>query len=881
MKEATYWSSARQGTARIRLSIFACVVVSLFCIPFAQAQQEDPTRGSQFFFKEDSPKVKKTLEQRKQAALKADDVSKKSLDVKAPQLGFDKDQKTMLASGGILLSGAGVQAQADSARVNTETKYAELEGNVAFDGQSAEIRADKAAVNIEDETGQFTNGSFLYDDGGYSIKAKEIFKLGERQYRLIDSEMTTCTCADGSCPWSLHAEDTRITQEGYATSKNTTLWFHGVPLFYTPYFLFPAKTERSPGLLSPSVGYSRQNGIEYRQPIFFPLSDSADLQITPFVETKTRYGTFLDYKKLYNDDNSVDSRLLYSNESLRDGGLRGLNTSGLVDPTINEDRFGLFFGNVYKADQDAALPLRVISDIHYVNDGTMGREFNDTKILDPRAPVNTSTIVARSAFGDFFSGELSSEYNDLIYGTREQFDSSGTQTAIGGDKLTFNRLPELSLSYLESFRPVDNPYGLRLITKANLTQTYFDRDVGYDGARTNFNPQGTIPFHFSNYLSGNVAGGAYIRAYSLNETLQPIYNNATGGYVETDPTTGTSTYLDSSKTSSVPYLSSQLGTAFERVYDVDKNGFWANLASLGKDNQDNKLARVKHVIEPTLKYLYIPDISQGEVPQFDTVDRITERSLVRYGVSTSLLGRYSPRKDVATGFPELTPELRDFPAFDAMNAIPELGNAQGVGPVGGISTLRDGSVRELLRLSIEQGYDFRQAYRRDQEKTDTGSSDIQPFTDITTGITTSPTQNFALRLDNLYNTEESRFTGWALTSQFSSDRGDSLFARYTFVGPDRGNADGEDKINQIDGGAEGVVTDRLRLGLYAQYDSIKGELLNTRSALRFYSACNCWHVDLGYADRLNPDNQTFYLNFTLTGLGSLSQNLYNVNGNGQ
>jgi LPS-assembly protein len=867
------------SSSRFYRALF-CLSFSLAPLVFAQ-QEEDPSRGQQFIFNEDRARFKRAAETAEAVALKADKSSSKVIDVKAPNLAFEKDQKTVNASGGMMISGGGVEIQADRGRVNTETKQAELEGDVAFDGQSARIRADKASINIEEETGQFTNGSFTYDQGGYSVKSKELFKLSEKQYRLLDSEMTTCECVDGSCPWTINSDDTRITQDGYARSKNTTIWFHGVPLLYTPYFVFPAKTERASGLLSPSIGYSRQNGIEYRQPIFLPLSNSADLQITPFIESKTRYGSFLDYKKLFSDENSLDSRLLYSNESPREGGLRGLNTDGLVDPSISENRFGLFFGNVYKASDDALLPLRVISDIHYVNDGTMGREFNDNKILDPRSLVNTSSIAARSSFGNFFTGEISGEFNDLIYGTREQLDTAGNVTALGGDKLTFNRLPELSLSYLESFRPIENPYGLRLVSKADLTQTYFDREVGYSGARTSFNPQGTVPFHLSNYVSGNVAGGAYVRSYSLSDRLRPVFNSSTGGFVERDPTSGAETFFDSSTTSSVPYFSSRIGTAFERVYEVDKDGFWANLASLGKDNQDNKLVRVKNVIEPTLRYLYIPDISQGDVPQFDAIDRITERSLVRYGISSSLIGRYSPRKDVATGFPELTPELRDFPAFDAMNAIPDIGETQGLGNISGINTLRNGSVRELLRLSIEQGYDYRQAYRRDQEITLKGDSNIQPFTDITTGLTSSPTQNFSFRIENLYNTDESRFTGWALTSQFSSDRGDSLFARYTFVGPDRGTPDAPDKINQVDGGAEAVVNDRLRLGVYAQYDSIKGELLNSRTALRFYSSCNCWHMDVGYSDRLNPDNQTFYFNFTLTGLGSLSQNLYNVNGNSQ
>ena len=48
--------------------------------------------------------------------------------------------------------------------------------------------------------------------------------------------------------------------EGYARVKNARLRVKKLPVFYWPYMIWPAKTERTSGLLVPNVGYSQRRG---------------------------------------------------------------------------------------------------------------------------------------------------------------------------------------------------------------------------------------------------------------------------------------------------------------------------------------------------------------------------------------------------------------------------------------------------------------------------------------------------------------------------------------------------------------------------------------------------------------------------------------------
>ncbi len=50
---------------------------------------------------------------------------------------------------------------------------------------------------------------------------------------------------------------------------HTTARIKDVPILYTPYFIYPIKTERETGFLVPNAGYNSELGGAYIQPKFF------------------------------------------------------------------------------------------------------------------------------------------------------------------------------------------------------------------------------------------------------------------------------------------------------------------------------------------------------------------------------------------------------------------------------------------------------------------------------------------------------------------------------------------------------------------------------------------------------------------------------------
>jgi LPS-assembly protein len=88
--------------------------------------------------------------------------------------------------------------------------------------------------------------------------------------------------------FSIQAE--RITQNRdlqVVTYQNAALRIGGVPVFYTPFFAHPdPAAERSSGFLAPDIKLSGRRGLSYEQPYLYVISPSADVVISPQVNTR-------------------------------------------------------------------------------------------------------------------------------------------------------------------------------------------------------------------------------------------------------------------------------------------------------------------------------------------------------------------------------------------------------------------------------------------------------------------------------------------------------------------------------------------------------------------------------------------------------------------
>src|SRR5208282_3029258 len=140
----------------------------------------------------------------------------------------------------------------------------------------------------------------------------------------------------------------------------------------------------------------------------------------------------------------------------------------------------------------------------------------------------------------------------------------------------------------------------------------------------------------------------------------------------------------------VPYAKVGISTVLDRVYDVE----WKSIEKL------------KNTIEPFANYYYVPNIYQGNMPLFDSFDRLNSRSLFSYGVTTRLFAKTSslpPEETTTDATP--TDELSD--ADSAVGPLSEEPiTPDSLVPHGG-NIVRDGErSMQIGSLTIQQAYDI-------------------------------------------------------------------------------------------------------------------------------------------------------------------------------
>jgi LPS-assembly protein len=361
-------------------------------------------------FQEDADRFQEGLSRKRKSLMTPTLPGTGQVDFTAPTVKFDQEENVISGSGGVLISGQGFRIQGERGSVDLDTNDARLEERVVLSGESTRLTAEKLQFNLDAEVGEFEDTTFTLEDSAFQFSAGKAEKLNDVEFEMEDCSLTTCACEDGDVPWRLRATRVNAEREGYAHTYNPVFEFQGVPLFYAPWLAFPVKQERSSGLLVPEFGYSDRDGFNTRLPFFFVVDESTDFSLTPFAQTETRYGTEIEYRKAYSLRSSFEGKLFYSDESPRDGELRGTDITNIAEPEIDENRLGLYAKQMWSNSSSSSVPLSLVSDIHWVSDTLLLRELNASEIGLPSNRYATSRIALRGQFSDFVSSSLVGEY---------------------------------------------------------------------------------------------------------------------------------------------------------------------------------------------------------------------------------------------------------------------------------------------------------------------------------------------------------------------------------------------------------------------------------------------------------------------------------------
>ena len=278
----------------------------------------------------------------------------KEVTIKADTLSVDVPTDQYRAQGGVRIEQDGVSLLADSVIYSRLSGEAVAEGAVFFERDGDTLKGDRLALNLISQKGELSNGELFVKKTNFHVRAQRLEKTGEAQYRLERGSFTTC---DGENPsWRFEARKVEVAVEQFATARDAVFYAGDIPILYTPYLIFPVKTERQSGLLIPKLGHSTKKGFYLDLPYYWAINPSQDATFDLDLESARGVGLGVDYRYL------------------RRGGSEGrLQSFGIYDTGD-----GRFRGELNQRHLELLSPRTTLaSDIHLLTDRDYYRDFGD------------------------------------------------------------------------------------------------------------------------------------------------------------------------------------------------------------------------------------------------------------------------------------------------------------------------------------------------------------------------------------------------------------------------------------------------------------------------------------------------------------------------
>ncbi len=517
-------------------------------------------------------------------------------DISALKVTYDDKRGLYIAEHNVIIKGGDTKLTADYLEFNNISTDVYAQGNIILTSGKDKINCDSLQINLQSETGIIYNGVLFIKENNFHITGDKIEKLAANTYKADKATLTSCS---GKNPdWKISAKDIKITIEGYGFAKHATLWAKKVPVIYIPYLIFPAKVKRQTGLLSPRFASSSRKGFEYEQPLFFAIAQNQDATIYSdymqkrgekfaaeyryILDTKSRGIFFLDYLH----DSKIDDGTKKTSDYRFDSTPQRTNSNRYwIRSKINQ---GL------PSDFSLKLDIDFVSDADYLHEfkngftgfhntakyfrQTFGRSIDDYDDTTRETRLNLNKTWDNKAF------DINFDWFDNIIARKNNSEDTTLQTLPSIEYTSLKQKIYSSPVYYNINSGFDMFY--RKDTNASLS----------NGKRLDIHPGFSIPYRITPYLFVEPSLGLretawYTKDFSHREIFDAHLN---------------------------------ISTKILKIFNPNS------------DFAD----KIKHEIIPELKYTYIPDIDQSDLPYFNEIDRIAEENSLTW----LLTQRFTTRK---------------------------------------------------------------------------------------------------------------------------------------------------------------------------------------------------------------------------------------------
>ncbi len=510
-------------------------------------------------------------------------------------------------TGDVLIEAGPVRVMADEVFYDDVAKTIEGNGNVVLSGPGMVLSGSHLFYYTVDDTGWVEDAVGYLEQDGAVLRADKIELLGKNRLRVENAVFTTCT--QPTPYWSFRIRKGTFDLGQYAYLHGVSFRSFRVPVFYTPYLVWPIKEERASGLLFPEFGSSDNLGQSLRIPFYWAFAENADATFNIDFYTRVGFGIDTELRWLPTPTGEAEGRLRYINDQVR-----------------HKSRYAVEWSHKQELAHDFKLKAKIehYSDFDFATD----YETDFTKASTPQ----TVSTVDLSRDWSWYTLSLRSRRHQQYFVGR-----TGTTARLTGQVIN-DLLPEIELRarsrrlgkspvYL-SFETSASGFRKRIFGPPDSQEPVTSEDdlvtVESDTwARFDFAPKVRIPLLKAPWGDFQINAGWRGTWYSHHKDLaQDAGEKVVSGGLMRSLWSAGFTFS---------------GPRFQRVF---KTPNWEYSPKL------------KHVIEPFVTYNWRPEssIDDEEVIVFDEIDSALGRiSSFRYGVRQRFFALRSPQTGRPSG----------------------------------------------------------------------------------------------------------------------------------------------------------------------------------------------------------------------------------------
>lgn len=693
--------------------------------------------------------------------------------ISALKVTYDDKKGVYIAEHDVTIKGGDTELTADYLEFNNISTDAYAKGNVVLTAGKDRVTCDSLQMNLQSETGTIHNGTLFMQENNFYINGNKIEKIEGDTYKTDRGTITSCS---GDVPdWKISARDIKVTIEGYGFAKHATLWAKKVPTLYVPYLIFPAKKKRQTGLLAPRYSSSNRKGFEYEQPLFLAISKNQDATIYLDYMKKRGVKTALEYRYILDAESKGSFFLDYLNDQEIDDGTDQTSDYSFVSTPqrTNTNRYWIRSKLNQKLPLESSLKLDIdiVSDADYLHEfkngftgfqetgnyfeNNFGRSIDDFDDTTRENRLNLNKTWANKALNIDFNW-----FDNVIARRQDTID------------ITLQTLPAIQYTSLNQ-KISSSPFYYNLDSSFDYFYRKDTTAIFIDGGRIDIHPTFSIPVRLKQYLYIEPSIGLRETAWYAKDFQNSTNKNDVFTHREIFDF-----HLD-------------LSTKFMKVFNPNSN--FAD--------------KIQHEITPELRYTYIPDTDQTDLPFFNSIDRINGENTITW----FLTQRFTTRKTTE--------------------------NNKNI-------------YYEFAWIKLYQSYDISKKRNNDDE----------PFSDISFEGEFSFNKYISLNSQLDYSPYAHLFTSNETGITLSDPRGDSFHAEYRYK---------RDVSKSAFGMLEIVITDGLSVYYSHEQDLFNEHRIESIIGLELTKSC--WSLITSYSERPSysggENDKTISIFIKLHGIG--------------